>query len=125
MKKQTLLPIWLVLSLPLFGFQCSKLDDVAVYKGKLAVAGVCGNYTIVILEGTMPSNLYEDVWVDPHAGTTHRRAFRLENICSFPSSIQEGDEFYFSLRSNNSNGCVTCMAYYPTPEKKLSIRVFP
>jgi hypothetical protein len=115
---------WLsLLLLPLLAFQCEEDRHLGVYKGKLAVAGICGNYTIVLLEGDLSPVLYENTWVDPQTNNSYTKAFRLANFCDFPTAIQEGQEFYFSLESSPSNQCVTCLAVYPTPAKAIAIRV--
>lgn len=114
------LPIFL---LPLVAFQCYKDLDSPVYKGKLAIAGICGNYTIILLEGNLSPDQYENTWVDPQTNNQYSKAFRLANYCDFPATIQEGQEFYFSPESSPSNDCVTCLAVYPTPSKAIAIRV--
>ncbi len=109
--------------LPLFAFQCEEDRDLNVYKGKLAIAGICGNYTIELLEGDLSSDLYENSWVDPQTNNSYTKAFRLANYCDFPTAIQQGQEFYFSLEPSPNNQCVTCLAVYPTPDKSIAIRV--
>jgi hypothetical protein len=115
---------WVLLFLlPLFAFQCEEDRHLDVYKGKLAVAGICGNYTIVLKEGELSPGLYDNTWVDPQTNISYTKAFRLANFCDFPTTIQEGQEFYFSLEPSPSNQCVTCLAVYPTPAKAIAIRV--
>jgi hypothetical protein len=113
----------LLLLLPLLAFQCYKDVGTPVLKGKLAVAGICGNYTIVLLEGDLSSNLYENTWVNPQTNNSYTKAFRLANFCDFPAGIQEGQEFFFTPESTPTNDCVTCLAFYPTPSKAIAIRV--
>lgn len=116
--------LWACLLLvSLCGFQCEKDLDSAVYKGKLAVAGICGNYTIELVSGDLPVDLYENSWVDPQTNLSYQKAFRLANFCDFPAAIQQGEEFYFSIESNPSAQCATCLAYYPTPQRAVAIRV--
>lgn len=118
--KYFLIPLIL---LPLLAFQCWKNMDWPVYKGQLAIAGICGNYTVVLLEGDLSPDLYENTWVDPQTNIRYSKAFRLANICDFPATIQEGQEFYFTTESTPSNECVTCLAVYPTPSKAIDIKV--
>lgn len=113
----------LVLLMPLVAFQCEVDRDLPIYKGKLAVAGICGNYTIVLMEGSLSADLYETVWIDPQTNNRYSKAFRLANFCDFPTSIQEGQEFYFSLEPTPNNQCATCLAFYPTPAKAIAIQV--
>lgn len=117
--------IWLsILMLPMLAFQCNVDDEIPPFKGKLAVAGICGNYTIVLVDGNLPSNTYENTWVDPQTSISYSKAFRLANICDFPNSVQEGDEFYFYIESRPNEQCATCLAFYPTPQRSLAIRVY-
>jgi hypothetical protein len=102
---------------------CNKQASHGKYKGRLEVAGICMNYTIKLLEGTIDTSRISSNWTDETTGKSYTHVFALGNPCSFPSSIKQGDEFYFSIDSTTDKGCVTCMAYYPKPPKKLSIRV--
>jgi len=114
----------LVASLFLFSFQCKKKNPSAgCFKGRLEVQGICMNYTIKLLKGDLDPSLIESSWTDESTGKTYQDVFRLENICEFPSGIKQGDEFYFQIETNPSEGCSTCFAYYPTPSKRLAIRV--
>ncbi len=81
------------------------------------------NYTISVLEGNVESGMVAASWTDPNTGKTYQNAFRLESVCSFPADINEGDEFYFEIASETEEPCAVCKAYYPTPEKSLSIKV--
>lgn len=92
------------------------------FKGRLEVKGICSNYTIKLLEGNLDASKIEAGWKDETTGKTYTDVFALGSPCSFPSTINAGDEFYFVLDSTKQN-CAVCMAYYPTPPKKLSIKV--
>jgi hypothetical protein len=110
-------------------FQCQKNNSELdkgfseYFKGRLEIKGICMNYTIKILEGEMDPALYQKSWVDQHSGKTHTDVFALWSQCSFPAEIKEGDEFYFVIENEPDPNCGVCLAYYPTPEKKLAIRV--
>lgn len=93
------------------------------YKGRLEVKGACANYTIKLLDGNLDTSLISAEWKDERTGKTHQNVFALKSRCTFPSSINEGDEFYFTIDSNYVQRCMTCLIYYPTPEKRLAIRV--
>jgi hypothetical protein len=93
------------------------------YKGKLAVKGICSNYTIQVTGGNIDTSLIVGSWRDEQTGVTYKNVFGLGSPCTFPARLKEGDEFYFTIDNNSVQNCVQCMAYYPTPEKKLSISV--
>jgi hypothetical protein len=112
-------------------FECQKKSsDVervftdTQFKGRLEIKGICMNYTIKLLEGEMDPALYQKSWTDQHSGKTHTNVFALRSYCTFPSHLNEGDEFYFEIENEVDPNCGVCQAYYPTPSKKLSIGVF-
>lgn len=94
-----------------------------LYKARLEVKALCMNYTFQLLEGEMDSSRVSSSWTDPTTGKSYSRAFGLANPCDFPPGIREGEEFYFSLDTALNRNCAVCMAYYPTPPKKLIIKV--
>jgi hypothetical protein len=102
---------------------CNKGVSNVKYKGRLEIAGICMNYTIKLLEGSMDTSKISSNWTDEVTGKSYTDVFALRNPCSFPPSIKQGDEFYFYLDTVTEKGCVTCMAYYPKPPKKLSNKV--
>jgi hypothetical protein len=104
----------------------SKTDtDGSRLKGKLEIKALCMNYTISLVEGQLDPSLLEAEWTDESTGKKYQKVFALGSPCNFPDSIQEGDEFYFSIDSTTKQDCAVCMAYYPTPAKKLKIKVLP
>lgn len=108
----------------LSAFTCNKNQDNGnVYRGKLVRKGICMNYTISVIGGNMDDGKVQSSWTDPQTNTTFQNAFRLESVCNFPATIQEGDEFSFVIDNNAPTDCAVCMAYYPTPQKGLKIRV--
>jgi hypothetical protein len=107
----------------LSGFQCEKQVDGPLLKGKLAVNGICANITITLVEGNLDPTQFENSWTNPITGITYQKAFRLANPCQFPSHIREGDEFYFRVSPRANENCVTCLAFYPTPQTALTIQV--
>lgn len=116
-------PILGIAALLLCGFQCERYDYLNTFTGKLAVAGICSNYTITLEEGSLSDTFYEATWTDPQTSLTYQKAFRLGNPCDFPAGIRAGDTFKFIIERDPSTNCATCMAYYPTPVKTLNIRV--
>jgi hypothetical protein len=103
---------------------CKKAPTLSgCYKGKLAIKGICANYTIQVSAGAIDTSLILGEWRDEHTGITYHNVFGLGSACSFPATIKEGDEFYFTIDKRGVQNCIQCMAYYPTPEKKLSITV--
>ena len=71
----------------------------------------------------MDTSMVVPQWRDETTGKTYKNAFGLANPCDFPASIKEGDEFYFTIDTVKARNCAVCMAYYPTPQKKLIIKV--
>lgn len=105
-------------------FRCEKTDTPNdCYKAKLVKKGICLNYTITVLSGNMDAQKIEATWTDPNTNITYQNAFRLGSVCNFPTDIEEGEEFYFSLDADAGNSCAVCQAYYPTPAKVLAIKV--
>ena len=110
----------------LLNISCNKSNDTIqnCFKGKLVLKGLCMNYVIQIIEGDVDKALYESSWQNPYTKTTYQNVFGLGSICTFPSTINEGDEFYFSIpKSSIVQTCAQCMAYSPTPSKKISIEI--
>jgi hypothetical protein len=115
----------LITTLFLSSSDCSnkKVSSSEQYKGKLEIAGICMNYTIRVLEGNVDTSLIEASWTDETTKKAYTNVFRLGNPCEFPSTIKQGDEFYFKIDSSQGKPCTVCMAYYPTPNKTVSIKV--
>ena len=101
---------------------CGKKKD-KVYKGKLQVKALCMNYTLSVVEGNIDKDLVEASWTDENTKKSYPNAFALGDPCTFPNTINEGDEFYFTIDTATKGGCPVCMAFYPTPAKKLFIKV--
>lgn len=95
----------------------------ATYKAKLETKALCMNYTLRLLEGESDTSIMTPTWTDESTGKAYQNVFGLANPCDFPASIQQGDEFYFVIDTTKTKQCAICMAYYPTPPKKLSIKV--
>lgn len=95
----------------------------ATYKGRLVIKGICMNYTIKLLAGNMDSTTIENKWTDETTGKTYKNVFALGSRCTFPSTIQQGDDFLFTIDTSKVQNCNVCLAYYPTPSKHLSIKV--
>lgn len=101
----------------------NKKTGTGKYKGKLEIAGMCMNYTISVVEGAIDPSLVEANWTDETTRKSYTNAFKLGNPCDFPASIKQGDEFYFTIDTAQGKQCAVCMAYYPTPAKRISIKV--
>ncbi|MFZ1371696.1 MAG: hypothetical protein WAR78_15010 [Ferruginibacter sp.] len=93
------------------------------FKGRLEIKAICMNYTIALTGGNIDTSKIVTSWTDEVTNRTYKNVFALANPCNFPSSIKEGDEFYFVIDTANTSGCAVCLAYYPTPGKKLSIKI--
>ena len=117
--KFILLPLFM-----LFTVASDKCEqNKTTYKGRLEVKGICMNYTIKLLEGSLDTSKIVAEWKDEVTGKTHTNVFALGSVCSFPSTINEGDEFYFTIDPNPDKKCAVCLAYYPKPPKSLAIKV--
>ena len=124
MKQLLLLPGIFLLSAS--ADKCSsKKNKQTTYKAKLETKALCMNYTFRLLEGNVDTSLISASWTDESKGQTYANAFGLANPCDFPDTIKEGDEFYFTIDTAKSKDCAVCMAFYPTPPRKLSIKVIP
>ena len=109
----------------ILSLSCSKIDaETDCIKGKLLINGICSNITIQVMSGKIDSNLIEKSWEDPETSKKYENVFALKSICTFPSNLKEGDEFYFVI-DNDPKGseCPRCLAYRPVPPKGLMIRV--
>ena len=102
---------------------CKTKETTGRYKGKLEIKAHCMNYTIKLVEGSLDTLLIAAEWTDETTGKSYTNVFALGSPCTFPASIQKDDEFYFSIDSTTVQNCAVCMAYYPKPSKKLSIKV--
>jgi beta-N-acetylglucosaminidase len=111
-------------TLVLSNSDCKQKKEGAIkYKGRLEIKGICMNYTISLLEGNMDTSKIAAGWIDENTNISYKNVFGLANPCSFPQNMKEGDDFYFSLNIDPVPDCIVCEAYYPTPPKKLSIKV--
>lgn len=94
------------------------------YQARFEVAGMCSNYTFSVIEGKIDPSLVEATWTNPQTNKTYWKAFGISNPCAFPPGIKEGDVFYFEIvPKKKEEHCAVCMAFYPTPGKKLNIKV--
>ncbi len=100
-----------------------KKNESSLLKGKLEIKALCLNYTIRLVEGNVDTSKIVANWTDETTGKSYKNVFGLGNACDFPSTIKEGDEFYFIVATEKEKNCAVCMAYYPTPRKKLIIKV--
>ncbi len=97
----------------------------APLKARLETKALCMNYTFTLLQGNVDTSLINATWTDETTGKTYTNAFGIANPCNFASTINAGDEFYFTIDAVKKQDCVVCMAYYPTPSRKLYINVVP
>ena len=95
------------------------------YKGRLEIKAICSNYTIKVLQGNIDTNKIASSWTDENTSKTYTNVFALDNPCSFPDSLKQGDEFYFTIKQEKDTGCIVCQAYYPVPGKRLAIQITP
>lgn len=119
MKIYSLIPAFIVLTLT--ANKCK--DNDPALKGRLEVKGMCMNYTIKLIEGKLDTSLYIGEWKNEMTGNVHHNVFALGSACTFPSTIREGDEFYFTIDSTYKPNCAVCLAYYPKPAKSIAIKI--
>lgn len=100
-----------------------KKSGTTVFKAKLEIKAICMNYTMRLLEGDIDTSLITETWTLENTSKSYNNVFGLANPCDFPATIKEGDEFYFTIDSLPKSDCAVCMAYYPTPPKRLAIKV--
>lgn len=112
-----------IATLLLSNSDCSDKKDGKKYKGRLEIAAICMNYTVSVIEGDIDGNLIVDSWTDETTNKSYNKVFKLGNPCDFPSTIKQGDEFYFVIDTAKGKDCAVCMAYYPVPTKALKIKV--
>ena len=93
------------------------------YKARLETKALCMNYTFRLLEGDIDTSLINSNWTDESTGKSYTNVFGLGSRCTFPPGIEQGDDFYFVIDTTQKQECAVCMAYYPTPPRKLSIKV--
>ncbi|HQV06378.1 MAG: hypothetical protein R2796_01595 [Chitinophagaceae bacterium] len=103
--------------------ECHQPKHSNVYKGRLELKGICLNYTVQCLDKNIDTSLINTHWENEISHKNYRNVFGIQNPCSFPDSIKKGDVFYFTIDTSLQDHCVRCMAYYPTPPRKLSIKV--
>jgi len=103
--------------------KCKNKKENSVYKGKLEVKGMCMNYTIKLLEGSIDTSKLVAEWKDESTGKIHNNVFALGSVCNFPPTISEGDEFSFTIDTSYISNCAVCLAYYPKPSKSIAIKV--
>jgi hypothetical protein len=121
MKIYSFIPVVVVLAIT--ADKCKKKNESNIYKGRLEAKGMCMNYTIKLLEGKLDTSKIVSAWKNEVTGKIHNNVFALGSVCSFPSTISEGDEFYFTIDSSYVSNCAVCLAYYPKPPKSIAIKV--
>jgi hypothetical protein len=98
--------------------------SVKKYKGKLEIKAICMNYTLRLVEGNIDTTLISGNWMDETTHKSYQNVFALGNPCTFPATIEQGQDFNFVIdTASPQKQCAVCMAYYPTPPKKLFIKV--
>lgn len=102
----------------------SKINPAECIKGKLVLKGICMNYVIEVVSGAIDPSLIESSWENPLTHDVYKNVFGLASICTFPPTLNEGDEFYFTIpQSPLDQLCVQCKAYSPIPTKTLFIEL--
>jgi hypothetical protein len=95
-----------------------------IYKAKLEIKAICMNYTLRLTEGSLDTSYVAATWTDETTGKSYQNVFALGNPCTFPPTIELGQDFKFIIdTTKDQKQCAVCMAYYPIPPKKLFIKV--
>ena len=119
-----LLTLTIILLSTLPAQECNqKKKESTRLKAKLEIKALCMNYTLRLVEGNLDTSQVVATWTNESTGKSYKNAFGLANPCDFPASIKEGDEFYITIQEVKERDCAVCMAFYPTPRKKLMIKV--
>lgn len=119
-----LFPLTAMLLLALPAKKCKETKKQnGLLRGKLEIKALCMNYTVRLVEGAADTSKITANWTDETTGKSYSNVFGLANPCDFPSTIKQGDEFYFSIDTMKVKNCAVCMAYYPTPPRKLTIKI--
>ena len=114
-----------ILMLTVSADQCGKKKNQAggTFKAKLETKGMCMNYTFRLLEGNIDTSMINASWTDESTNKSYNNVFGLGSPCTFPKNIEQGDDFYFVIDTTQKQQCAVCLAYYPSPPRKLSIKV--
>ncbi|HVG13596.1 MAG TPA: hypothetical protein VM935_01510 [Chitinophagaceae bacterium] len=99
------------------------LGQTKCLKGILVKKGICGQRVVKVLSQTKDGVSFAASWKDEVSGKSYENVYTVENSCSFPASIAEGDEFNFKLTADKKNDCVQCAAHTPVPKESNSIIV--
>src|SRR3954468_24951994 len=84
---------------------CRKSKNNAAYKGRLEIKGMCMNYTIKLLAGNLDTSLIDSKWIDETTNRSYSNVFALASRCSFPASIEQGEEFLFTIDTTTVQNC--------------------
>ena len=95
----------------------------ACLKGIVVKKGICGQFVIKVLSEAKDGVKYAGSWKDESSGKTFTNVFTVENYCTFPGTLNEGDEFKFKLTTVKDSNCAVCQAFTPVPNEKNSIIV--
>ena len=122
-----IIPVFLI-NLVMFFFSCETEKKTTesletCFTGKLVKKGICMNYVIEVMDENFDKNLIEINWLDDSSNQEFQNVFTLASVCDFPNDIMEGDIFNFSVLENYNQQCAVCLAYTPTPEKSINIRL--
>jgi hypothetical protein len=122
-----MIPFFLI-NLVMFFFGCEtetkKTESLETcFIGKLVKKGICMNYVIEVMDENFDKNLIEINWFDDLSNQEYKNVFTLASVCDFPNDIMEGEIFNFSVLENYNQQCAVCLAYTPTPEKSINIRL--
>jgi hypothetical protein len=103
---------------------CEKQSDQGnTLRGKLVISDICAHYVVQVLSATDSATVNN--WADSKRNATFSNVFTVFNVCDFGAAqIKEGEEFDFVFDpAATPSNCATCLAAYPVPPKRYSIKV--
>lgn len=118
-----------IIAISIIMFSCSKLPasgnsggDGLRIKAKV-IRITCASTTIDILDAAH-YNLGES-WTIEGTTNTYNHAAVVANKCELPSTLKEGDTFYFKVinQSEANTDCIVCMMYDYPPSKSIYLKV--
>lgn len=102
---------------------CRKATDNEATRGKV-VHRSCATVVVQVLDSNH-HHLGQATWQQSPSKPLFNHVFAVENICEFPGTIGEGDEFSFQIINPNSarKDCAVCMLWDNPPTTKQVVKV--
>ena len=99
------------------GFVCKSPAVSNCLKGKV-VRITCASYVVQVIN---KQHVGDYGWRDEQGGKTYDNVINIGNPCEI-GQWQQGDEIFFSIKTNNTkHECVMCMMYDAPPKTSLQV----